>query len=111
MTGKEKVQLDPSLQKAFKNIKKAFAKETFLNYPKLDVPFEIHTEDINRQLGTALSQYGEILALYCRKLSSAQKTYTITKQELLRIVKTLREFYCRVFSPVVKFIVYMYIII
>ncbi len=46
----------------------------------------------NRQLSAAILQNGKPLIYYKRKLSSAQKIYTTTKQELLSIVETLKEF-------------------
>ena len=73
-------------------MKKVMAKETILNYPKFDQCFDIHTDASDRQLGAVISQDGKPLAFYSRKLSSAQRNYTTTEQELLSIVETLKEF-------------------
>ena len=78
-------------QQAFEDIKKIMAKETILNYPKFGQPFEIHTDASDRQLGSVIAQDGKPLAFYSRKLSSAQRNYTTTEQELLSIVETLKE--------------------
>ncbi len=67
------------------------AKETILNYATFNEVFEIHTDASDRQLGAAISQNGKPLTFYNRKLSSAQRNYTTTEQELLSIVETLKE--------------------
>ena len=90
--GKKKFTWTNEHQKAFDDMKAVMAKETILNYPKFDQCFDIHTDASNRQLGAVISQNGKPLAFYSRKLSSAQRNYTTTEQELLSIVETLKEF-------------------
>ena len=90
--GKKKIEWKATHQQAFEDIKKVMAKETILNYPKFGQPFEIHTDASDRQLGSVIAQDGKPLAFYSRKLSSAQRNYTTTEQELLSIVETLKEF-------------------
>ena len=51
-------------------------KENIVNYPNFNEVFEIHTDASDRQLGTAISQNGNPLAFYSRKLRSAQRNYT-----------------------------------
>ena len=88
--GKKKIEWNNTHQQAFDDIKKVMAKETILNYPKFDKTFEIHTDASDRQLGSVIAQDGKPLAFYSRKLSSAQRNYTTTEQELLSIVETLK---------------------
>ena len=90
--GKKKIDWTEIHQKSFDEMKKVMAKETILNYPDFNKVFEIHTDASDRQLGAVISQEGKPLALYSRKLSSAQRNYTTTEQELLSIVETLKEF-------------------
>ena len=71
---------------------KVIAKETILNYPDFNKIFEIYTDASNRQLGAVISEEVKPLAFYSRKLSSAQRNYTTTEQELLSIVETFKEF-------------------
>ena len=73
-------------------MKKVMAKETILNYLDFNKFFDIHTDASDWQLGAVISQEGKPLAFYPRKLSSAQRNYTTTKQELLSIVETFKEF-------------------
>ena len=90
--GKKKLAWTDIHQKAFDEMKSVMAQETILNYPDFSKVFEIHTDASDRQLGAVIAQEGKPLAFYSRKLSSAQRNYTTTEQELLSIVKTLKEF-------------------
>ena len=77
---------------AFGDIKKFMANETIINYPKFNEAFEIHIDASDRQVGAVIYQNGKLLAFYSRKLSSAQRNYTTTEQELLSIVETFKKF-------------------
>ena len=79
-------------QTAFDTIKRIMSKETLLAYPDFTKPFDIHTDASNTQLGAVISQEGQRIAFYSRKLNPAQTRYTTTEQELLAIVETLKEF-------------------
>jgi hypothetical protein len=79
-------------QEAFENIKKIISKEVLLSYPNFNLPFEIHTDASKTALGAVISQKGNPIAFYSRKLSPAQMNYTTTERELLAIVETLKEF-------------------
>ena len=63
-----------------------------MDYPKFERPFNIYIDSSDRQLGVVISQDGKQLALYSRKLSSAQRNYITIEQELLSILKTLKKF-------------------
>lgn len=79
-------------QRAFDNMKRIMARETILAYPNFQLPFDIHTDASQTQLGACISQDGRPIAFYSRKLSPAQTRYTTTERELLSIVETLKEF-------------------
>ena len=76
-------------QKAFDDIKRIMTKKINLNDPKFDLPFNIHADASDRQLGAYISQGGKPLGFYSRKQSGAQRNYTIT--ELLSIAEPLKE--------------------
>jgi hypothetical protein len=53
---------------------------------------KMYTGVRDTRLGAVITQDDRPIALYSRKLYSAQKRYTTGEQELLSIVETLREF-------------------
>jgi hypothetical protein len=79
-------------QKAFDAMKRIISRETLLSYPNFNLPFDIHTDASQIQLGAVISQQGRPIAFYSRKLNPAQTRYTVGKCELLSIVETLKTF-------------------
>ena len=64
-----------------------------MSYPDYSgIPFEIYTDASKRQLGAVITQKGKLLAYFSRKLSEAQRKYSVTELELLSIVECLKEF-------------------
>jgi hypothetical protein len=63
-----------------------------LAYPDFLKPFEIYTNASTKQLGAVITQENRPIAFFSQKLSGMQSKYTVTKLELLAIVKTLKEF-------------------
>ncbi len=62
-------------------------------YPDYSKVFEIYTDASSKhQLGAVISQDNRPIAFFSWKLSDAQRKYSVTKIELLAIVKTLKEF-------------------
>ena len=79
-------------QKCFDAIKHMIGREVLLAYPDFNVPFEIHNDASKLQTGAIVSQKGNPIAFYSRKMNSAQQNYTTTDKELHSIVATLKEF-------------------
>ncbi len=63
-----------------------------LAYPDYSKVFEIYTDASSKQLGAVITQDDRPIVFFSRKLSNTQRKYSITKIELLAIVKTLKEF-------------------
>ena len=63
-----------------------------LSYPCFSKAFVIHTDASDMQLGGVITQDNKPLAFFNRKLSEAQRSYTITERELLSIVELLKEY-------------------
>ena len=61
-------------------------------YPDYDKVFEVYTDACTTQLGSVITQSNRPLAFFSRKLSEAQRKYSVTEKELLAIVETLKEF-------------------
>ncbi len=55
-------------------------------YPDLSKVFEIYTDASSKQLGAVITQDNRPIAFFSRKLSDAQRKYSVTKIELLAIV-------------------------
>jgi hypothetical protein len=79
-------------QRAFNHVKVTIAKDVVLAYPDYSKVFKIYTDASSKQLGAVITQDNRPIAFFSPKLSDTQCKYSITKIELLAIVKTLKEF-------------------
>ncbi len=79
-------------QRAFNHIKATIAKDVVLAYPDYRKVIKIYTDASSKQLGAAITQDNRPIVFFSWKLSNTQRKYSITKIELLAIVKTLKEF-------------------
>ena len=79
-------------QQAFDNVKATIARDVNLAYPDYKQGFDIYTDSSKLQLGAVITQNNRPLAVFSRKLNKAQQQYSVTKQELLAIVESLKEF-------------------
>ncbi len=79
-------------QRAFDHVKATLAKDVGLAYPNYSKVFKIYTDASSKQLGAVITQDNRPIAFFSRNLSDMQRKYSITKIELLAIVKTLKEF-------------------
>jgi hypothetical protein len=83
---------DEDHQRAFDHVKATIPKAVVLAYPDFSKVFEIYTNASSKQLGAVITPDNRPIAFFSRKLSDAQRKYSVTKVELLAIVKTLIEF-------------------
>jgi hypothetical protein len=79
-------------QRAFNHLKATIAKDVVLAYPDFNKVFKIYTDTSSKQLGAVITQDNRPIAFFSWKLSDTQRKTSITKIELLAIVKTLKEF-------------------
>ena len=87
-----KIKLTAELETVFVQVKATVSQETLLTYPDWNEPFNIHTDASDFQLGAVISQKGQPIAFFIRKLNSAQLNYTTTEKRLLSIVECCKEF-------------------
>jgi hypothetical protein len=71
-------------QNAFDHVKATITKEVVL--------VELYTDASSKQLGAVITQDNRPITFFSRKLFPAQCKYSVTKIELLAIVKTRKEF-------------------
>ena len=53
------------------------AHDTLLTYPDFNETFKIHTDAIKFRLGLVIIQKVKPIAFYSRKITDAQKSYTV----------------------------------
>ncbi len=79
-------------QRAFDHVKATITKDIVLAYPDFNKVFEIYTDASSKQLGAVITDDNRPIAFFSWKLSDTQCKYSVTKIELLAIVKTLKDF-------------------
>jgi hypothetical protein len=79
-------------QQAFDNVKQTLARDVTLPYPDYSQGFEMYTDSSTLQLGAVMTQNNRLLVRFSRKLTLMQQKYSMTKQELLVIIETPKEF-------------------
>ncbi len=75
----------------FNNGKATIAKEVVFAYQDYSKVFEIYTDASRKQLGAVVTQDNRLIAFCSLKLSTTLHKYSVTKTELLAIVKTLKK--------------------
>ncbi len=61
-------------------------------YPDFSKVFEIYVDTSSKQLGAVITQENRLIVFSSWKLSTTQCKYSVTKIELLAIVKIFKEF-------------------
>ncbi len=79
-------------QRALDHLKATIAKDVVLAYPDYSKVFKIYTDASSKHLRAVITQDNRPIVFFSLKLSDAQHKYSVTKIELLAIVKTLKEF-------------------
>lgn len=77
-------------EKAFYDIKQALAKDTLLNYPNPNVPFDIYADASDTAIAVAIFQNSKPVSFFSQTLSQSQRNYTVTQKETLALVKGLQ---------------------
>ena len=66
-------------------------RNNLLTYPNFNEIFDIHTNASAFQLGAVISHKVKTIAFYSRKFADTQQLYTVTENELISIVETMKE--------------------
>jgi hypothetical protein len=81
-------------RRAFNLIKKLLISPPVLAYPNPDLPYEVISDASITGCGALLIQDERPVAYFSSKFSSAERNYTTHEQEMLGIIKALKEWRC-----------------
>ena len=95
---KQPIEWTDELERCFKEVKAVIARDTLLQFPNHNLPFDIYTDASDYQMGACIMQNGKPVAYFSRKLTGPQTRYTTTEKELLAIVCTLNEYRSMLFG-------------
>ena len=87
-----KILWNDSLEISFKELNRMVYVETLLSYSYWKLPFTVHTDSYDKQLGAFIIHNNKTISLFSRKLSKPQRNCTTTDKELLAIVECLKQF-------------------
>ena len=79
---------------AFNAIKEMLSNPPVLAFPNPDLPYELISDASVTGCGAVLTQSGRPIAYFSSKFSSAERNYTTGEQEMLGIIKALKEWRC-----------------
>jgi hypothetical protein len=85
---------DRECHSAFEELKKRLREPPCLAYPDPDLPYELISDASMTGCGAVLTQAGRPVAYYSAKFSPAESNYTTTEQEMLGVIKALKEWRC-----------------
>ena len=82
-----KILWNDSLEEFFKKLNHMVSVDTLLSYPYWKIPFNLHTYDSDKPLGSIISHINKHIAFLLSRLINTQRSCTMTKKELLDIVE------------------------
>lgn len=82
------------VEHAFKAIKQQLMSPPVLAYPNPELPYELISDASLTGCGAVLVQEGRPIAYFSSRFSSAERNYTTGEQEMLGIIKALKEWRC-----------------
>ena len=91
-----------ALEEFFKELKCMVSAETLLSYPNWKIPFTVHTDVSDKQLGAVIIHNNKPSKLLSRIPRNTQPHYTTTNKEIIKIVKCLKKISIITFGYVVN---------
>lgn len=84
-------------QRVFQDLKGALTTSPILSYPQLDGKLFLDTDASNLTVGDVLSQIQDgqekVIGCFSKVLSKPEQNYSVTRRELLEVVKSVEHFY------------------
>ena len=65
--------------------------DNLLSYPDWKIPFTVHTDASDKQLGAVISHNNKLISFFSIRLIKTQHNYTINKKEILTIYELLKQ--------------------
>lgn len=84
----------PELVACFEQVKALLAEPPLLRYADPELPYELISDASITGCGAVLVQEGRPVAFFSSKFTLAERNYTTTEQEMLGLIKALREWRC-----------------
>ncbi len=85
---------EPIYRKHFEMVKESLINAPVLSYPNPDEHYDLISDASITGCGAVLVQQGKPVAYYSSKFSDPERNYTTTEQEMLGVVKALKEWRC-----------------
>ncbi|KAL3534954.1 hypothetical protein ACH5RR_003415 [Cinchona calisaya] len=93
---------DEECQGAFEKLKEAMTQEPVLALPDFSKTFEVETDASDFAIGGVLMQEGHPVAYESRKLSEAERRYTVQEKEMTAVVHCLRTWRHIYWGPILR---------
>lgn len=92
-----KFQWTPECQQSFETLKEALVSSSILGYPIPGIKFVLDTDASDESTGAVLSQEQDgrevVIAFFSKSLNVHEKSYCVTRKELLAVVNALKAFH------------------
>ena len=76
-------------QEAFEKLKAAISSESVLRLPDFELPFEVHTNTSNKEIGGVLVQEKHLVAYESKKLNDAEQKCSAHEKKFITVVHYL----------------------
>ena len=86
------------LEVAFCELKCMVSAKTLLNNPDWTIPFPVHTDVSDKQLGVVISQNDKHISFFMIKVSNPQNNYNAIDKEHILVVECLNQLYGIIFG-------------
>ena len=87
-----KIFWNDALDNSFKQLNRMVSADTLISDPDWKMPFTVHTDAYDKQLGSVIINNTKHIVLFSRRLSNLYHNYTTTEREILALVEFFNKF-------------------